>query len=180
MAGVAGGDTFIRARTPFSGVSMANSEAKHQAMYEGFPQRVGLTESCFCQKARAQVARGTNGGFWWERLADGDHQSATLSPFFMATQLLQPVLYLAGLFAGTRSSVFRFHAILVRKVSATGLGQCACAEEFDEFAWLPAAVYVRCDRPGMFTYRTRTHQDAVQAVLRKDALYGNVSPHTSG
>ncbi|KAK3241326.1 hypothetical protein CYMTET_48893 [Cymbomonas tetramitiformis] len=64
-----------------------------QAVYEDFPELLGLTESCFRHEARLRW-RGADGTFHWVSSAEGAQQGDPLGPFFMAAPL-QPVLQAA-------------------------------------------------------------------------------------
>ncbi|KAK3280726.1 hypothetical protein CYMTET_11449 [Cymbomonas tetramitiformis] len=64
-----------------------------QAVYEDFPELLGLTESCFRHEARLGW-RGADGTFHWISSAEGAQQGDPLGPFFMAAPL-QPVLQAA-------------------------------------------------------------------------------------
>eukprot|EP00854_Cymbomonas_tetramitiformis_P009312 gene9312-biopygen9493 len=75
---------------------------------------------------------------------------------------------------------------LIREVSAIGTGRCRCGGVVDEFGY----HYLACNRMGMFTYRHDAVQDVLVEMLRKtplhtaaveerrkDALYGDATPH---
>ncbi|KAK3274578.1 hypothetical protein CYMTET_17246 [Cymbomonas tetramitiformis] len=64
-----------------------------QAVYEDFPELLGLTESCFRHETRLGW-RGADGTFHWISSAEGAQQGDPLGPFFMAAPL-QPVLQAA-------------------------------------------------------------------------------------